>query len=436
MVVSKCYEASDALFEAAKKVIPGGVNSPVRAFKSVGRNPIFIERAEGAYLYDVDGNQYLDLICSWGPMILGHGHPAVLEGIEKVFQNGTSYGVPSKIEVEMAEKLCQLYPAMDLVRMVSSGTEATMSAIRVARGYTGRTKIVKFEGCYHGHSDALLVKSGSGTLTYGVPTSPGVPADTVKDTLVLPYNDLSALENLFVQNPDSIACVIVEPVAGNMGVVAAKPGYLQGMRALCDQYGAVLIFDEVITGFRLALGGAAEVYGVAPDLACFGKIIGGGLPVGAYGGKREIMSVVSPVGPVYQAGTLSGNPLAMHCGLKTLGYLEANPQIYQELEDKAAWLVSQIQGLIDEGDYPMSMVRFKSMPCLFFAKGEMFSYDDVKHCDTERYAEFFRRMLEKGFLLPPAQFEGWFLSTAHTPELLETLVAAVRETLKEMWDIS
>lgn len=433
MVVTKSYVKSDILFEAAKKVIPGGVNSPVRAFKSVGRNPIFIERAEGAYLYDVDGNQYLDMICSWGPMILGHGHPMLLEGIEAVFQNGTSYGLPSEIEVAMAEKLCSLYPSLDMVRMVNSGTEATMSAIRVARGYTGRNKMIKFEGCYHGHSDALLVKSGSGTLTYGVPTSPGVPADTVKDTLVLPYNDLEALKALFEANPNEIACVIVEPVAGNMGVVAAKPEFLKGMRALCDQYGAVLIFDEVITGFRIALGGAAEVYGVTPDLACFGKIIGGGLPVGAYGGKLDIMSVVSPIGPVYQAGTLSGNPLAMHFGLKTLNYLEANPQIYSELEGKAAWLVEKIGNVINQGNYPMSMIRFKSMPCLFFAKGEMFSYDEVKNCDTALYGDFFRLMMEKGYLLPPAQFEGWFLSTAHTEALLEALVVAVDETLKEMF---
>lgn len=427
------FENSDRLYEAAQKVIPGGVNSPVRAFKSVGRNPVFIERAEGAYLYDVDGNAYLDMICSWGPMILGHGHPVLTAGIEDVFKMGTSYGMPSRIEVEMAEKLCKLYPAMDMVRMVNSGTEATMSAIRVARGYTGRNKMIKFEGCYHGHSDALLVKSGSGTLTYGVPTSPGVPADVVKDTLVGRYNDLEGLKELFKANPDSIACVIVEAVAGNMGVVGATQTFLQGMRDLCDQYGAVLIFDEVITGFRIALGGASEVYGIKPDLACFGKIIGGGLPVGAYGGKREIMSVVSPVGPVYQAGTLSGNPLAMCFGLRTLNYLEEHPEVYTELEGKAAWLVEKIGGIIEKGGYPMSMIRFKSMPCLFFAKGEMFSYDDVKSCDTAAYGDFFRRMLEKGYLLPPAQFEGWFLSTAHTEELLENLVKAVEETLVEMY---
>lgn len=428
-----CFEESDRLFEAAKKVIPGGVNSPVRAFKSVGRNPVFIERAEGAYLYDVDGNKYLDMICSWGPMILGHGHPVLTAGIEDVFKMGTSYGMPSRIEVEMAEKLCSLYPSMDMVRMVNSGTEATMSAIRVARGYTNRNKMIKFEGCYHGHSDALLVKSGSGTLTYGVPTSPGVPADVVKDTLVGKYNDLAGLRALFEANPDSIACVIVEAVAGNMGVVAATKEFLEGMRELCTEHGAVLIFDEVITGFRIALGGAAQVYGVEPDLACFGKIIGGGLPVGAYGGKREIMSVVSPVGPVYQAGTLSGNPLAMCFGLRTLTYLEEHPEVYTELENKAAWLVEKVQGIIDRGSYPMSMIRYKSMPCLFFAKGEMLSYDDVKACDTQAYGDFFRRMLERGYLLPPAQFEGWFLSTAHTSELLQGLVKDLEEVLKEMY---
>ncbi len=427
------WNQSDILYEEAKKVIPGGVNSPVRAFKSVGRNPVFIESAQGAYLYDVDGNAYVDLICSWGPMILGHGHEILLEGIEDVFKKGTSYGMPSKIEVEMAQKLCKLYPAMDMVRMVNSGTEATMSAIRAARGYTGKNKMIKFEGCYHGHSDALLVKSGSGTLTYGVPTSPGVPADVVKDTLVGKYNDLEGLKALFEANQGDIACVIVEAVAGNMGVVEAMPEFLKGMRELCDAHGAVLIFDEVITGFRIALGGAAEVYGIKPDLACFGKIIGGGLPVGAYGGKREIMEVISPVGPVYQAGTLSGNPLAMHFGLQTLNYLEDHPETYEVLEGKAKWLTNQINAIIEKNDYPMTMVRVKSMPCLFFVKGLLRSYDDVKHADTDKYGLFFRKMLEKGYMLPPAQFEGWFLSLAHTDELLQKLVADLEETLKEIF---
>lgn len=424
---------SDQLFLEAQQVIPGGVNSPVRAFRSVGRNPVFIEKAEGAYLYDADGNQFLDLICSWGPMILGHGHPALLEGIETVFSKGTSYGMPSVIEVDMAKKLCQLYPSMDMVRMVNSGTEATMSAIRAARGYTGRNKVVKFEGCYHGHSDALLVKSGSGTLTYGVPTSPGVPADVVKDTIVAPYNDLAALEAVFEANPNAVACVIVEVVAGNMGVVAASQAFISGMRKLCDENGAVLIFDEVITGFRLGIGGAAQVYGVSPDLACFGKIIGGGLPVGAYGGKKEVMSVISPIGPVYQAGTLSGNPLAMHFGLKTLEYLEAHPELYTALEAKAKTLVDAIEKHILEKDYPATMVRFKSMPCLFFAKGPMQSYDDVKACNTELYGLFFRKMLERGYMLPPAQFEGWFLSAAHTDAMIEKLIEDVKQTLDEVF---
>lgn len=424
---------SDQLFIEAQQVIPGGVNSPVRAFRSVGRNPVFIERAEGAYLYDADGNQYLDLICSWGPMILGHGHPALLEGIEAVFSKGTSYGMPSIIEVDMAKKLCQLYPSMDMVRMVNSGTEATMSAIRAARGFTGRNKLIKFEGCYHGHSDALLVKSGSGTLTYGVPTSPGVPADVVKDTIVATYNDLEGLEAVFKANPDAIACVIVEVVAGNMGVVPATQEFIAGMRKLCDDNGAVLIFDEVITGFRLGIGGAAEVYGVAPDLACFGKIIGGGLPVGAYGGKKEVMSVISPIGPVYQAGTLSGNPLAMHFGLKTLEYLEAHPELYVDLEAKAKTLVDAVEAHILEKDYPATMTRFKSMPCLFFAKGTMESYDDVKACNTELYGNFFRKILEKGYMLPPAQFEGWFLSAAHTEAMIQNLIEDVKQTLDEVF---
>lgn len=426
-------QKSDQLFIEAQTVIPGGVNSPVRAFRSVGRNPVFIEKAEGAYLYDADGNRFLDLICSWGPMILGHGHPALLDGIEDVFSKGTSYGMPSVIEVDMAKQLCKLYPSMDMVRMVNSGTEATMSAIRAARGYTGRNKLVKFEGCYHGHSDALLVKSGSGTLTYGVPTSPGVPADVVKDTIVATYNDLDGLKAIFKANPDSIACVIVEVVAGNMGVVPATQDFIAGMRKLCDDSGALLIFDEVITGFRLGIGGAAEVYGVAPDLACFGKIIGGGLPVGAYGGKQAVMSVISPIGPVYQAGTLSGNPLAMHFGLKTLEYLESHPEIYTDLEEKARVLVDAVEAHITAKGYQATMTRFKSMPCLFFAKGPMQSYDDVKACDTEQYGLFFRKMLEKGYMLPPAQFEGWFLSAAHTTEMIQTLIEDVKLTLDEVF---
>ncbi len=423
------YEKSSKWFERAQKVIPGGVNSPVRAFRSVGREPIFADRAEGATLWDVDGNAYTDFICSWGPMILGHGHPTLLKDIEKVFSKGTSYGIPSALEVEMAELLCEAYPSMDMVRMVSSGTEATMSAIRVARGYTNRHKIIKFEGCYHGHSDALLVKSGSGTLTYGVPTSPGVPEDVVKDTLVCRYNDLLSVEKVFTEFPKDVACVIVEPIAGNMGVVPATKEFLQGLRDLCSTYGAVLIFDEVITGFRLAYGGAAEVFGIAPDLVCFGKIIGGGLPVGAYGGKSEVMSVVSPIGPVYQAGTLSGNPLAMHFGIQTLTYLKNHPEIYTEMVRKAERIESGLNAWISKYKFPVQVVRFMSMPCLFFTEGEILSYDDVKSCNTELYGRYFREMLDRGYLLPPAQFEGIFLSDAHTDEMLDRFIQDSGEVL-------
>lgn len=427
------YEKSSLWFERAQKVIPGGVNSPVRAFRSVGREPIFADRAEGATLWDVDGNAYTDFICSWGPMILGHGHPILLKDIDKVFAKGTSYGIPSALEVEMAELLCEAYSALDMVRMVSSGTEATMSAIRVARGYTHRNKIIKFEGCYHGHSDALLVKSGSGTLTYGVPTSPGVPEDVVKDTLVCRYNDLASVEKVFANFPKEVACIIVEPIAGNMGVVPATKEFLQGLRDLCDAHGTVLIFDEVITGFRLAYGGASEVFDITPDMVCFGKIIGGGLPVGAYGGRKDIMSVVSPIGPVYQAGTLSGNPLAMHYGIQTLSYLKAHPEIYVELEEKAKRIEEGLKAIIEQHQFPIQVVRFMSMPCLFFIEGNIQSYDDVKACNTELYANYFREMLDRGYLLPPAQFEGLFLSLAHTDEMIDQFVKDSGEVLQSIF---
>ncbi|MDH8679715.1 glutamate-1-semialdehyde 2,1-aminomutase [Fusibacter bizertensis] len=427
------YEKSKSLYDRAKAVIPGGVNSPVRAFKSVGREPIFIESAKDSTLTDVDGNTYIDFIGSWGPMILGHTPPFMQEDFNKVIKRGISYGVPSPLEVEMAEKLVDAYKGLELVRMVNSGTEATMSAIRVARGYTGRTKILKFEGCYHGHSDALLVKSGSGTLTYGVPTSLGVPESTVKDTLVGTYNDVQELESIFKAEGDLLSCVILEPVAGNMGVVPASEEFIKALRTLCSKYGVVLIFDEVITGFRLAYGGASEVYGVEPDMVCFGKIIGGGLPVGAYGGKREIMSIVSPLGGVYQAGTLSGNPLAMHCGIKMLDHLKANPQIYIELEDKAKYLEKEMKMVIEKHQFPVTFVRYRSMPCLFFKTGALSSYEDVKSCDIEAYAAFFRSMLEEGILLPPAQFEGLFLSTAHTQWHLDQYVEKAEAALIKLY---
>lgn len=426
-------DGSNDMYERAIKVIPGGVNSPVRAFRSVGMTPIFIESAEGARLKDVDGNLYIDFIASWGPMILGHTPPFLTTDLNHVLRKGLSYGVPSMLEVEMAERLVDAYDGLDMVRMVNSGTEATMSAIRVARGYTGRSMLLKFEGCYHGHSDALLVKSGSGTLTYGVPTSLGVPEEVVKHTLVGKYNDTEGLKAIFESHGKSLSCVIIEPVAGNMGVVPAKPAFLKLLRSLCDAYGVILIFDEVITGFRLAYGGAAEVYGIKPDLACFGKIIGGGLPVGAYGGRRDIMSIVSPLGGVYQAGTLSGNPLAMYFGIQMLDHLKENPEIYKQLEDKAIALEDALVPFIEANKLPLTFQRYMSMPCLFFMTGKIESYDDVKACDTEAYARYFRGMLHRGFILPPAQFEGIFLSTAHTQSDLDAFIAAIKEVLLEMY---
>ncbi|MCK8060523.1 MULTISPECIES: glutamate-1-semialdehyde 2,1-aminomutase [unclassified Fusibacter] len=422
--------SSKSLFERAKNVIPGGVNSPVRAFKSVGADPIFAERGEGAYLFDVDGNRYIDYIQSWGPMILGHAPELLMEGFESVLKKGTSYGVPTAMEVEMAELITGLIKPVEMIRMVNSGTEATMSALRLARGFTGRNKIVKFEGCYHGHSDALLVKSGSGTLTYGVPTSPGVPADVVKDTLVLDYNDIDQVSELFNREGDQIACVILEPVAGNMGVVAATQEFVEALRRLCTQHGALLIFDEVITGFRLGLTGAYGYFGVEADLTCYGKIIGGGLPVGAYGGKREVMNCVSPVGGVYQAGTLSGNPLAMYMGYKMLTHLKDHPEVYREIEAKAVILERGLSDIIQNSEYPLSVVRVNGMVCLFFTPEVPRNYKEVATCDTSMYGKFFREMLQRGILLPPAQFEGLFLSAAHSEEDVENTLEAVGESLK------
>lgn len=430
------HTKSRQLFSEAQKYIPGGVNSPVRAFRSVGLEPIFIDRAIGSKIYDVDGNEYIDYICSWGPMILGHSNEEILSGIEDVIRKGTSYGVPSPMEVEMAKLIAEAVPSVDMVRMVNSGTEATMSALRLARAFTKRNKIIKFEGCYHGHSDSLLVKSGSGTLTFGVPTSPGVPEAIVKDTVVCDYNDLSSVRTAFENSNADIACIIVEPVAGNMGVVAPKPGFLKGLRELCDEQGAVLIFDEVITGFRLAYGGAQEAYGVEADLTCFGKIIGGGLPVGAYGGKREIMELVSPLGPVYQAGTLSGNPLAMSMGYKCLSVLKENKNIYHELEQKAVKLEQGLNSIISELNIDAHVNRERSMLSLFLCTGLIESYKDVVKCDTSRFSEFFSEMLKRGILLPPSQFEAWFLSTAHTDEDIDRTLRACKESLKEVYKLN
>lgn len=425
-------EKSQALYEEAIQYIPGGVNSPVRAFKAVGLAPIFIDHASGSHVTDVDGNTFIDYVCSWGPLMLGHSPSELIEGIEDVIRRGTSYGFPTAIEVEMAKLIVSAYPAIDKVRMVNSGTEATMSALRVARGYTGRQKILKFEGCYHGHSDALLVKSGSGALTYGVPTSPGVPEEVVKDTLVARYNDCDQVRALFEEQGHEIAAVIVEPVAGNMGLIEGKKDFLATLRTLCDTYGAVLIFDEVITGFRIAYGSAPMYFGISPDMVCLGKIIGAGLPVGAYGGKEEIMKVVSPLGPVYQAGTLSGNPLAMHMGLKNLRMLQAHPEYYTSLTQKAKRLAEGFRANLKKLGLNYVVHQSASLVCLFFTEGTLESYDDVKDCDTTLFSAYYKEMLQRGVILPPAQFECLFLSTAHTEEDIDQTIRANFEALKKV----
>ncbi|CEO33900.1 glutamate-1-semialdehyde 2,1-aminomutase [Paraclostridium sordellii] len=423
-------EKSLKIYEEATKYIPGGVNSPVRAFKSVGLDPVFIDRAEGCKIYDVDGNEYIDYICSWGPLMLGHSPKEIVDGIEEVVKKGTSYGVPTAIEVDMAKLIVEAYPAIDQVRMVNSGTEATMSALRVARAYTGRNKILKFEGCYHGHSDALLVKSGSGTITYGVPTSPGVPEDVVKDTLVTRYNDIEATKAMFEKHGNEIAAVILETVAGNMGVVPGKKEFIQFLRDITKEYGTVLIFDEVITGFRLAYNSSVGYYGIEPDMACFGKIIGAGLPVGAYGGKKEIMDMVSPVGPVYQAGTLSGNPLAMYMGKKNLEILRDRPAIYSELERKATKLEEGLRANVEKLGLNYTVNRAGSLVCLFFAEGPINNYDDVTKCNVPMFNRYFEELLNRGILLAPTQFEAMFLSNAHTDEIIDETIKASYEALK------
>ncbi|MGL5506383.1 MAG: glutamate-1-semialdehyde 2,1-aminomutase [Paraclostridium sp.] len=423
-------EKSLKIYEEATKYIPGGVNSPVRAFKSVGLDPVFIDRAQGCKIWDVDGNEYIDYICSWGPLMLGHSPKEIVDGIEDVIRKGTSYGVPTAIEVEMAKLVVEAYPAIDQVRMVNSGTEATMSALRVARAYTGRNKILKFEGCYHGHSDALLVKSGSGTITYGVPTSPGVPEDVVKDTLVTRYNDIEATRAMFKEHGHEISAVILETVAGNMGVVSGTKEFIQFLRDITKEYGTVLIFDEVITGFRLAYNSSVGYFGIEPDMACFGKIIGAGLPVGAYGGKKEIMDMVSPVGPVYQAGTLSGNPLAMYMGKKNLEILRDNPQIYTELERKAVKLEEGLKANVEKLGLNYTVNRAGSLVCLFFAEGPINNYDDVMKCNVSMFNKYFEELLNRGVLLAPTQFEAMFLSNAHTDEIIEETIKASYEALK------
>ena len=419
---------SSDLFERAQRVIPGGVNSPVRAFRSVGIDPLFYERAKGSRVWDADGNEYIDFVASWGPMILGHSPDVVLDAVREQLDKGTSYGAPTEIEVRAAEAVIDAVPSIEMVRMVSSGTEATMSAIRLARGYTGRDKFIKFDGNYHGHSDALLVAAGSGLLTLGIPGTPGVTKGAAQDTVVLPYNDLDAVAATLAAEGDEVAAIIVEPVSGNMGVVPPAEGFLQGLRELCDRYGVVLIFDEVITGFRVARGGAQERFGVMPDLTTLGKIIGGGFPVGAFGGKREIMEQLAPVGPVYQAGTLSGNPVAMVAGLALMAEL-AKPGVYDELERKGERLEAGLRAAVDAAGIDAFLTRVGAMACMFFTAEQVRDWPTASTSDTDRYARYFRGMLDRGIVLAPSQFEATFVGLAHTDEDIDAMTGAAHEVL-------
>ncbi len=416
-------QTSQTLFERAKQHIPGGVNSPVRAFKAVGGTPPFITKADGPYLFDADGKRYIDYVLSWGPMVLGHNHPGIRQAVLDSVENGLSFGAPTEIEIVMAERVSQMVPSMEMLRMVNSGTEATMSAIRLARGFTKRDKILKFEGCYHGHADSLLVKAGSGALTFGVPSSPGVPADFAQHTLTVEYNNLESVKQAFEQHPDDIACIIVEPVAGNMNCIPPVDGFLSGLKAICERYGALLIFDEVMTGFRVAKGGAQEKYQITPDLTCLGKVIGGGMPVGAFGGRREIMEQLAPLGPVYQAGTLSGNPVAMAAGLASLTHLEQFVNLYPQLDKTAQDLAEGIKALADKHGVPMSVNYAGSMFGLFFTDIErVTNYQQAINCNTEQFNLFYHGMLEQGVYLAPASYEAGFVSAQHTPEVIaETL---------------
>jgi len=412
------------LFQKAMRVMPGGVNSPVRAFRAVGREPVFIKSAKGARVTDVNGKSYIDYVGSWGPMIVGHAHEEVIEAVVEAARNGTSFGAPTEKETELAEMVISAVPSIEMVRMVNSGTEATMSAIRLARGHTGRDLILKFEGCYHGHADSLLVKAGSGVETLGLPDSPGVPAPLANLTLTAPFNDLSAVEQFFQEHPREIACVILEPVVGNMGVLPPEPGFLEGLRKLCDADGAVLIFDEVMTGFRVAYGGAQERFGVTPDLTTLGKVIGGGLPVGAYGGKKEIMEKVAPAGPIYQAGTLSGNPLAMSAGIATLKILQ-RPGTYEQLEEKSKKLADGLSQVAESAGVETTSNRVGAMFSMFFTNQKVGNYETAKTSDTERFAAYFGTMLDEGVYIAPSQFEAGFMSLAHTDaDIAQTLSAA------------
>ena len=423
---------SEDLFARAARSIPGGVNSPVRAFRAVGGTPVFVERANGAYLWDADGKQYMDYVLSWGPMIAGHAHPQVLAAVEKKMRDGLSFGAPTEIEITLAEKICSIMPNMDLVRMVSSGTEATMSAIRLARGYTGRDKIIKFEGCYHGHSDSLLVKAGSGALTLGVPSSPGVPAALADHTLTLTYNDADGVRAAFAQYGEQIACVIVEPVAGNMNCIPPVAGFLETLREQCTKYGSVFIIDEVMTGFRLGLQGAQGYYGIEADITCLGKVIGGGMPVGAFGGKRKIMEKIAPLGPVYQAGTLSGNPVAMAAGLATLDII-SQPNFYEPLFAKTETLVKGLRAAAEKNGIPMTSNHVGSMWGLFFtAEKSVSNYQQVMACDTQRFNRFFHGMLQEGVYLAPASYEAAFLSSAHTDADIDKTITAAEKVFASL----
>lgn len=420
-------EKSKQLYEKAIKILPGGVNSPVRAFKSVGGTPIFIKKGIGSKIYDVDGNEYIDYIGSWGPHLFGHNPEFIKNALLEIIENGTSFGTPTEIEVKMAELVRELVPSIEMIRFVNSGTEATMSAVRVARGFTKRNKIIKFEGNYHGHADFFLIKAGSGALTFGAPTSPGVTEGNAKDTLVADFNDITSVKKLISQNKNAIAAIILEPIVGNMGVVPAEKTFLQELRQICDEEKIVLIFDEVMTGFRVAKGGAQELYGIKPDLTTFGKIIGGGLPVGAYGGRAEIMSMIAPAGPVYQAGTLSGNPLAMAAGFAALNYIKNNPMIYDQLEEKSKFLENGFRKNLNDLGKNYTINRVGSMMTLFFTDSEVKTYNDAIKSDPKLFAQYFQEMLSRGIYLPPAQFEAFFISTAHSYDDLQKTIDIQRE---------
>ena len=423
---------SKELYERAKVHIPGGVNSPVRAFRAVNRTPRFMESAKGDRIIDADGNEYIDYVCSWGPGILGHAHPQVIKKVMDSCENGLTFGAPTEKEVILAELISELIPSMEVSRLVSSGTEAVMSAIRVARGYTGKNKIIKFAGCYHGHSDAMLVSAGSGVMTSGVPDSAGVPKGCTEDTMLAAYNDLGSVETLFQQADGQVAAVIVEAVGANMGVVPPREGFLQGLRALCDQYHALLIFDEVITGFRLAFGGAAQYFGVTPDLVTYGKIIGAGMPVGAYGGRKEIMDLISPCGPVYQAGTLSGNPVAMAAGFTQLKYLYEHQEIYKDLSAKGEKLYGGLKKIVEEKGLPYQVNYDSSLASIFFTDQEVKDYVSAKTSNLDLFAKYFKGMLKRGIHLAPSQFEAMFLSTAHTDEVIDETLEAMRGALGDL----